>query len=113
MLKLFVALLCLAAPSYSRAAHVVINEIMYHPPDDQNALQYIELYNPTQTAVDLSGWKISGGIKYTFPPKASLPAGGFLVIAHDSLALQRRYGPSVRAIGNFTGKLSHKGEKVE
>jgi hypothetical protein len=114
MLKVFVALVCLAALPYSRGAHVVINEIMYHPPDDdQNTLQYIELFNPTAAAVDLSGWKIGGGIKYSFPPKTSLAPGGFVVVARDTVALQRAYGSSVHALGNFTGKLSHKGEKVE
>jgi hypothetical protein len=44
----------------------VINEIMYNPDDSlagQEDLyyEYIELYNTTDTVVDLSGWKLRGG----------------------------------------------------
>jgi hypothetical protein len=113
MLKRVLALLCLGVITYARAAQVVINEIMYHPPNDHDELQYIELFNPTSAAVDLSGWRLSGGVKFTFPLKSTIPAGGFLVIARDSVALQRARGLDLRALGNFTGRLSHKGEKIE
>src|SRR5262249_25369650 len=40
-------------------AGVVINEILYHSPDDLDNLQFIELHNTGTTAVDISGWKLS------------------------------------------------------
>jgi len=113
MLKRVLALLCLGLFPYTHAANVVINEIMYHPPNDRDELQYVELFNPTGAVVDLSGWRIAGGVKFSFPAKSTIPAGGFLVIARDSVALQRARGLDLRAMGNFTGRLSHKGEKVE
>ncbi len=113
MLKRVLALFCLAVLPHVCAAHVVISEIMYHPPNDRDDLQYIELFNPGNGAADLSGWRIAGGVKFTFPPKSTIAAGGFLVIARDTVALQRAHGLDLRVAGNFTGRLSHKGEKLE
>ena len=62
--------------------HVVINEIMYHPVDSND--EYIELLNPMAVAAPLSepnsGWRLAGGVDYTFPMGTVLPAGGRLVV---------------------------------
>ncbi len=113
MFKSLLTLLCVAVVTRVYGGHVVINEIMYHPAEDHDELQYLELYNPTAAAVDLSNWKIDGGVKYAFPAKAALPAGGYLLIARDAEAVQRTYGTAFRVLGNFTGRLSHKGEKLQ
>ncbi|HET6409694.1 MAG TPA: chitobiase/beta-hexosaminidase C-terminal domain-containing protein, partial [Chthoniobacteraceae bacterium] len=48
-------------------------------------LDWIELKNTSATAVDLSGWQLTDDSdvpnKWTFPGGASIPAGGFLVVA--------------------------------
>ena len=59
---LLIALLPCAAD-----ARVVINEIFYHAPDGIEDLEYIELHNSGEDAVDLSGWKFTKGLKFTFP----------------------------------------------
>ena len=74
----FLALLAATAPA--RAA-VVINEVLYHAPDDLDRLQYIELHNAGDKAVALGGWKLARGVKYAFPAKASIPAGGYLAVS--------------------------------
>jgi hypothetical protein len=113
MLKELVALLCLGVVLQGRAGHVVINEVMYHPPDDHDELQFVELLNPTTSPVDLSGWKLSGGVKFTFPPKTVLAPGAFLVVTRDSAAFQRTHGGTTVPFGIFTERLSHKGAKLE
>ena len=46
---------------------VVFNEIMYNPPDQTDTtLEWIELYNQMGVPMDLSGWSIDGGVKYSF-----------------------------------------------
>ena len=42
----------------SRANSVVINEVFTLPLTDQNFYSWIELYNPTGAAVDLTGWTL-------------------------------------------------------
>ena len=42
------------------SAQVVLNEVMYHPPDDRDELQFIELHNAETTPVDLAGGRWAG-----------------------------------------------------
>ena len=65
------------------AGDIRLNEIMYNPPGDANDLQYVELVNPGEADVDVSGWTFARGITFTFPEGATVPAGGYLVIARD------------------------------
>src|SRR3972149_6047111 len=46
-------------PSF--ADHVVINEIDINPPgdDSKSVSEWVELYNPTDTAIDIGGWVIA------------------------------------------------------
>src|SRR5436190_2491512 len=107
-------LICLTAVLTSaHAATVVINEVMYHPSDDFDALQYVELFNCSDKEVDLSGWSFTHGPKYTFPDKSKIPAHGFLVICRNLDAFHKAYLGDIPALGNFSGKLNHKGEKIE
>ncbi len=46
---------------------VVINELHFNPEDDNPASEFIELFNTTGAAIDLSGWCIDG-ISYCFGP---------------------------------------------
>ncbi len=50
------------APAYAQTTHsVVINEVDINPPGDDSAsiAEWVELYNPTDSNVDISGWKIA------------------------------------------------------
>src|SRR5688572_27562293 len=101
-----------AAPAVTASRRVVINEIMYHPADDQDELQYVELHNPGAQPVDLAGWSFARGFEFVFPPGASLAPGGYLVLCRDPDAFRRHFG-GVAVGGKFSGKLSHNGERVE
>ncbi|MGZ8939167.1 MAG: lamin tail domain-containing protein, partial [Limisphaerales bacterium] len=109
------ALLLLAAMATLTAAaapRVVINEIHYHPANDDDRLQYIELHNAGDTEANLSGWKLRGA-KFDLPPNTKLAPGAFLVIARDTSALQRIHGTAFSVVGNLGGKLKRSGEKLE
>jgi hypothetical protein len=109
-----------SANAFSFNTAIVINEIMYHPrplsqsPFTQSTEQWVELYNRSAGSVDLSNWKLAGGISFKFPSGTSIPAGGYLVVSNNFSALQLKW-PAVasKIIGNFTGKISHKGDQVE
>src|SRR5262245_57164839 len=92
---------------------IVINEIMYHPPGDRDDLQYLELHNPGKEACDLSGWSFSKGVKFNFPAGTKLPSGACLVVCRNRAAFTRHYGKDVPLAGEFSGHLSHNGERVE
>ncbi len=95
---------------------VVVNEIMYRPGTgfpENTGLEFIELHNPTATAVDVSGWALTSGVPYTIPAATTIAAGGFLVIASDPAQVQAAYGIS-GVLGPWAAgsSLSGKGEKI-
>ena len=95
-----VSLAVLALPG--RAA-VVINEIMYHPPSELDADEWIELYNTGASAVDVSGWKFTSGVNFTFPASTTIPAGGYLVVAANAVKFHTNYPAVANYIGGGPG----------
>ncbi len=91
---------------------IVINELMYHPYDNNDDLEYIELYNRGNEDVDLSGWRFSKGVDFVFQPGMSLASGDYLVVAKNQEVISQRYGIS-NVVGNFTGSLDNEGENVQ
>jgi len=96
---------------------IQINEIMYHPahgvdePEDVRQ-EYIELYNNSDTAVNLGGWRVSRGIAYDFQPGTVLHPRQYLVVAADVAQFTSLY-PDVTAVtGGWTGRLSNRGELI-
>ncbi|RYD32880.1 MAG: hypothetical protein EOP86_14680, partial [Verrucomicrobiaceae bacterium] len=83
----------------------------YNPARNEIPAEFVELYNPLPTAVDLSGWKLADGVSYTIPAGTSIAPGGYLVIAEDPATIQGMYGAP--ALGPWTSNLSSDGEKVE
>jgi hypothetical protein len=90
-------------------ATVIINEIMYHPASVYEKREFLELYNTGTTAVDLSAWCIDG-ISFCLPSGASIPAGGFVVLAADAAQFQTAYG--FVADYAYSGQLSNQGERL-
>jgi hypothetical protein len=111
-----------AANAYPKVGPVVINEIMYNPPDinGQNS-EYIELRNTTGSVVnlyDVNGvpWEFSDGVDYVFPAEANIPANGYLLVVKTTPAYFRtRYTVpvGVTVLGPYGGNLSNAGEKLE
>ncbi len=100
----------LSAACVNAAGVAVINE--FHPkPEDLHELEeFVELHNPGDEDLDLSGWKLSDAVSFTMPPGTTLTAGGYLVVAMNPAALQARYG--VTALGPWSGKLNSSGEDI-
>jgi len=92
---------------------VVINEIMYHPPDDLDELQYVELHNRGTAEADLSGWKLRGGPRFDFPRQTRLAAGGLAVVCRNGEAFRTHFGGEIHSLGVFAGALRHSGAKLE
>ena len=77
--------------------------------------EFIEIHNSGETAVDLNGWKISGGIDYNFPIGAVIPAGAYQVVAKDKtrLASIAAYGLTVEELyGPYDAPLSNNRDTI-
>ncbi|HSH17692.1 MAG TPA: lamin tail domain-containing protein, partial [Verrucomicrobiae bacterium] len=92
-------------------AGVVINEIFYHAPNDFDDLEWVELHNPDAQAVNLAGWKLTGGIEFNFPASTTIPANGFLVLSKDAKLFGEFY--DVPVAGEFKKSLSNGGDTLE
>ena len=75
-------------------------------PYSKSSEEWVEFYNRSTNAVDLTGWRIDGGIHYDFPAATVIAPGGYMAVANDAPALQAKW-PEVAAniVGNFTGKI--------
>ncbi|HEY9510755.1 MAG TPA: lamin tail domain-containing protein, partial [Verrucomicrobiae bacterium] len=93
---------------------VVINELMYHPISENDDDQYVELYNRTAAPVNLGGWTLDDGVSYTFPSNAVIGANGYVVVARSAVRLRSIYSNlnTANCFGDFSGRLSHGGERV-
>ncbi|MBI4738527.1 lamin tail domain-containing protein [Candidatus Woesearchaeota archaeon] len=61
-----VALLFLGGMSvYASADHVIINQVLYDPIGSETGGEAVELYNPTSSFVNISGWVIKTGSSAT------------------------------------------------
>ena len=120
--------------AYPKVGPVVISEIMYHPPDvgtnDNQLDEFIELHNLTTAPVALydpsfptNTWHLRNAVDFDFPPGASLPPGGYLlVVSFDPVAdtnalaaFRSNYSlsASVPLFGPYVGKLDNGSEKIE
>ena len=100
-----VASVTLALAGGVRAVDAVVsfNELMYHPRDGE--IEWVELHNMMTVDVDLSGWRISGGVEYDFPNGTVIPGGGFVVVEGAG-------GGAGSAEGPFEGSLDNNGERI-
>jgi hypothetical protein len=89
---------------------VVINEIHYNGSANVVRDEFIELYNPSGAVIDISQWRVRGGVDFFFPPNTFLAPGGFVVVAEDPATISNRYG--ITAFGPWTGGLNNEGEEL-
>ncbi|MBN2133504.1 MAG: lamin tail domain-containing protein [Sedimentisphaerales bacterium] len=98
----------------------MINEIHVNPDVKTEPLEFVELYNSGEQAVDLSGWYFSDGISYRFPPGSTLPPGGYVIVAQEPAEIYDKWGNTRRSainsrllFGPYEGKLNNEGEEIE
>ena len=101
---------------------IVISEIMYHPAEGGQELEYVELSNTTPAPIDLSGWFFSEGIAFEFPAGTWIEGRRYLVVAADGDRIRSEYGIE-NVVGNWTlctpdgaargCALSNSGELIE
>ncbi len=114
----FLILSCILSLGLTRPGWaLVISELMYHPvltdggQDEEQALEFIEIYNDRAVFEDLGGWAFTDGVSFTFPAETILPAGGYLVLARDPNAVEAAYDLE-GVLGPYEGRLDNAGERL-
>jgi hypothetical protein len=83
---------------------LVINEINYNSAPDFDPGDWVELYNPMDHSVDISGWVFKDEDDlhaYTFASGTQIPSKGFIVIANDMTAFHNLFP----AVTNYVGSM--------
>ncbi|NQT82510.1 lamin tail domain-containing protein, partial [bacterium] len=93
-------------------SQVLINEMMYHDVTNDRAEEFVELYNAGAGAVNLEGWRFTGGITFVFPARVVIEGGGYVVLCADSAMYVLRHPEVLNIVGDFTGRLSNGGETI-
>ncbi|MEL7534088.1 MAG: lamin tail domain-containing protein, partial [Bacteroidota bacterium] len=95
---------------------VIINEIQYHYDLQLGSLaigDWLELYNPNPSAIDLSDWQIQDQQNtYILPPGTSIPANGFAILASDPTAFAMAHPTATLVYGPLGFSLNNGGEQL-
>jgi len=83
----------ISSPAYAQTItdHIVINEVDINPPgdDSESISEWVELYNPTDGDVDLSGWSIASTTilkkTLTIPEGTIISSGDFLTFVNQKV----------------------------
>lgn len=78
------------------ASNLVVSEIYYNEPGNEEANEFLELTNISGSEIDLSNLSFAAGLTYTFPLNTTLAPGSQLVITPD----------------NYEGNLANGGETL-
>lgn len=103
----------------SAFAQVVISEIMYDPAGTDTGNEWVEIFNASGSAVDITGWKINDGSNHVFnePPEngskgsMSIPSGGYLILASDASLFANAY-PSASNVIDTVLAMNNTGDTV-
>ncbi|HOK76859.1 MAG TPA: CotH kinase family protein, partial [Verrucomicrobiota bacterium] len=85
-----------------------------NPISGNQSEEYIELINENPTAVDISGWRLDGEVRFLFSPGTVVCAGGRLYVSPDLRAFKARStsprgGEGHLVVGPYSGQLSARG----
>jgi len=90
---------------------LIISEIHYNPSadlqGDDEDFEFLELFNSENEQVDLSGYRFTDGITFTFPEGSYIKPGEFLLLASNSLTYANS---DIRCFGISTSRLNNAGE---
>lgn len=101
-------------------SNLVVSEIYYNPPGNENDEAFVELLNVSSNEVDLSGVKLSDAMSFTFPSLTILQPGAYILVVENALRFAACYQtpsspyyyPGIRVAGEWAGALSTSGETL-
>ena len=96
---------------------LLISEIHYNP-DGSDDYEFIELYNASDSVLDLSNLKFSDGVEFLFPERSLLRPNTVGLVVEDIEQFSQRYSdpnsefyfPDLTVFGQWSGQLSNTGE---
>ncbi|MSQ79546.1 MAG: T9SS type A sorting domain-containing protein [Flavobacteriaceae bacterium] len=91
---------------------IIVSEINYHSADTLDAGDWLELYNPLQTAIDADQLELRIGSSIVPLPASSLPPDSFLVISADSVKFRSEFPGIMNVVFIPTLSLSDTSSRI-
>jgi len=91
--------------------------VVANPPGGDQAKEYAVIDNPNSYAVDLTGWRIDGGIRFEFAPGTVITANASAYLTQSVPGFLGRTtspkgGEGLLVLGEYSGQLSARGESL-
>ena len=102
-------------PTELTSGSLVINEINYNSSEDHESSDWIEIFNPGDMDIDVSGYKLkddNNDHSYNFPDETIIPSGEYLVISNDLEAFSELYSSQIPIVGPFDFGFGGGGDEV-
>lgn len=103
----------------AQPSNVVINiaQMESNPSSGNQGHEFIQLTNANPFAVDISGWKLSNGVNFTFKPGTVIPSNSVLYVTPDLQAYRTRTtapmpGRGLFVVGDYGGQMDARGEMI-
>lgn len=105
-------------PAQSPNASVQISDLEYRPASGNPLEEWISFTNASENAIDISGWKIAGAVRFQFKPGTVIPSHGVLFASPSVQDFRRRTvspqgGERRFVVGPYEGNLSAWGESLK
>ena len=103
-------------PTELTSGSLVINEINYNSSEDHESSDWIEIFNPGDMDIDVSGYKLkddNNDHSYNLPDDTIIPSGGYLVISNDLEAFSELYSSQISIVGPFDFGFGGGGDEVK
>jgi len=92
--------------------NVVIAQVAYDTPGDDAAEEFVDLYNPTETTVNLDGWSLADAASaWYLPSGVVISSGSYLSVARDAGGFRGLYGKDPDVSG-MTLALNNDGDQL-
>ncbi len=103
---------CEKENSRANWSHIIFSKVMYDPEGKESETEWIELYNPVNKSLNLSGWTIRDNSgEWTFPGNASACPSSYFMVSRDSTAFSEMFNCTPDA-GDFTKWLNNDGDQL-
>lgn len=98
-------------------AVVQIDGLEYRPSSGNPLQEWLSLTNANSYAVDISNWRLDGGVRFKFKPGTVIPARSAIFVSPDVKAFRSRTvspkgGEQRLVVGPYDGNLSAWGESL-
>jgi len=105
----------LTIPVASESGELIVNEINYNAASSFDPGDWIEIYNPSTSAINIASWYLrddDNAHKFTFPTGTTIAGNGYLVVCRDHASFISRFPTITNSIGDMSFGLSSGGDAV-